>query len=309
MWAKSLRSLPGYPHGVSLREEKETGMQPLVTLYERETVSPDTLTPLLTTLYDGGFVVPERATAERPYVIANFVETLDGVVSYNAPGQLGGGAISGNNEQDKMVMGLLRARADAVIFGSSSLRADSPHVRIPSSITPTLATDYNTYRQRLGSSEQLPMSVIVTASGQIDLQEPTFHTQGLRAIIATTEQGYALLAQRELPSSTEVRVIPSQADGSEKGVSPEGVLTLLAQEYGVRVALYEGGPTLLASFLATHVVDELFLTLAPQLAGRSAALHRLGLVEDRAFLPKEAPWATLLSVKLAGSHLLLRYRL
>lgn len=283
-------------------------MQPLVTLYEREAVTPDTLTPLLASLYDGGFVVPERTESKRPYVIANFVETLDGIVSYNAPGQMGGGAISGNNEQDKMVMGLLRARADAVIFGSSSLRADSPHVRIPSYISPTLATDYDAYRQQLGASEHLPISVIVTASGRVDLHEPTFHTPGLRAVIATTEQGYALLAQQELPVSTEVRVIPSRANEPVNGVSPEGVLTMLAQEYKVRVALYEGGPTLLASLLAAHVVDELFLTLAPQLAGRSAALHRLGLVEAHAFLPAEAPWATLLSVKLAGSHLLLRYR-
>ena len=57
------------------------------------------------------------------------------------------------------------------------------------------------------------------------------------------------------------------------------------------------------------IVDELFLTLAPQVAGRDSDLHRLSLVEGHAFMPVDALWATLLSVKLADSHLLLRYRL
>ena len=91
-------------------------------------------------------------------------------------------------------------------------------------------------------------------------------------------------------------------------ISPERVLQLLARDYGVHVALYEGGPTLLASFIERSMVDELFLTLAPQLAGRDAGLRRLSLLEGHAFMPIDALWTTLLSVKLAGSHLLLRYR-
>ena len=85
-------------------------------------------------------------------------------------------------------------------------------------------------------------------------------------------------------------------------------MTLL-RDYGVRVALYEGGPNLLASFLTEHLIDELFLTLAPQLAGRSQDMHRLSLMEGHAYQSDEAPWTTLLSVKQAESHLLLRYKL
>ena len=114
-------------------------MEPIVTLYEREVVARDTLPSILATNYGGGFVLPEQEEGERPYVIANFVETLDGIVSYNAPGQTGGGPISGDNPQDKMVMGLLRASADAVVFGSSSLRQDTNHPRIPAFIAPTFA--------------------------------------------------------------------------------------------------------------------------------------------------------------------------
>ncbi len=283
-------------------------MEPIVTLYEREPAPLETLPPTLAMYYGGGLVIHERKEDSHPYVIANFVETLDGIVSYNAPGQTGGGLISGNKEQDKMVMGLLRARADAVIFGSSSLRLDANHLRIPSYIYPKLAKEYDTWRIQLGCQEHLPMTVIMTASGQIDFSDRTFHAPGLRTLIATTTAGYAALSRQVLPSGAEVRVIEVTGDDSTPGVSPKGVLALLAREYGVHVALYEGGPTLLASFLTEHLVDELFLTLSPQIVGQTPDIHRLALMEGHAFSPKDAPWATLLSVKLAGSHLLLRYK-
>ena len=281
-------------------------MEPIITLYEREAVARDTLPVILAANYGGGFVLAQQEEGKRPYVIANFVETLDGIVSYNAPGQTGGGPISGDNPQDKMVMGLLRASADAVIFGSSSLRQDANHPRIPAFIAPTFAAEYDTWRIQLGKRERMPISVVMTASGQIDFSDKTFHTPDLRVVIATTEQGQAYLAQQALPYGTEVRIV--QAYGPADEVSPEEVLLMLARDYGVRVVLYEGGPTLLASFLAQSIVDELFLTLAPQVAGRDGDLHRLALVEGHAFMPVDALWATLLSVKLAGSHLLLRYR-
>ncbi len=285
-------------------------MEPINTLYEREPANLTTLPALLATNYGGGFALPEQEERERPYVIANFVETLDGIVSYNAPGQTGGGLISGDNAQDKMVMGLLRASADAVILGSSSLRVDANHPRIPAFIAPTFAAEYDALRIQQGRKERLPISVVMTASGHVDFNDRTFRTPGLRVVIATNERGYAYLAQQVLPEGTELRIVEASGEGAtESEVSPEGVLRMLARDYGAHVVLYEGGPTLLASFLSAGVIDELFLTLAPQIAGRDTGLHRLALVEGHAFMPANALWATLLSVKLAGSHLLLRYRL
>ena len=85
------------------------------------------------------------------------------------------------------------------------------------------------------------------------------------------------------------------------------MLRLLADDYGVRVALNEGGPLVLASFLAAGAVDELFLTLAPQLVGRTLATPRRALVEGVAFSPADAPNAQILSIKQTGNHLFLRY--
>lgn len=305
-------------------------MDAITTLYEREPAPTATLTPTLAASYGGGLALPEHGPGGRPYVIANFVATVDGVISYMEPGRAGGGDISGFSEPDHLVMGLLRARADAVIFGTGSLHQDAGHVRTAPFVYPALAADYRALRQQLGRTEPHPLNVVVSASGRVDLAEPTFHQPDLRVLIATTTAGRDRLTGATLPRGVVVRVVddielgsavwdaaadvaatggaepvaPRQAGG---GVSPAGLLTLLAREYGVRVALHEGGPRLLASFLAAGALDELFLTLAPQLVGRAPGAERLALVEGHAFAPGLAPWGRLLSVKRAGEHLFLRY--
>jgi riboflavin biosynthesis pyrimidine reductase len=86
------------------------------------------------------------------------------------------------------------------------------------------------------------------------------------------------------------------------------MLRLLYARLGVRRLLHEGGPTLFGQFLAAEAVDELFLTLSPQIAGRGANAIRPGLVQRMEFMPDNAPWLQLLSVKQRAEHLYLRYR-
>src|SRR5436305_14065044 len=84
------------------------------------------------------------------YVIGNFVTTLDGVVALNESGHTGGGDISGFNQHDKMVMGLLRAAADAVIVGAGTLRSVPKHRWTAQHIHPPLAGVYQQLRTSLG---------------------------------------------------------------------------------------------------------------------------------------------------------------
>jgi hypothetical protein len=97
---------------------------PLEALYDVEHGSAVPLPPDLATLYGS---LQFQAHRGRPYVMGNFVSTLDGVVTLNMPGQSGGGPISGFNQHDHLVMGLLRAVADAVIVGAGTLRAVQEH--------------------------------------------------------------------------------------------------------------------------------------------------------------------------------------
>src|SRR5687768_15654618 len=120
------------------------------------------LPPELDALY-GRLLFPPHPN--RPYVIGNFVTTLDGVVSLSIPGRSGGGEISGFNPHDRMVMGLLRAAADVVVVGAGTLRASSPdHVWTAEYIYPPLAEAYCALRRALGKPEP-PLNVVVTGSG------------------------------------------------------------------------------------------------------------------------------------------------
>src|SRR5205814_185811 len=71
--------------------------------------------------------------------------------------------------------------------------------------------------------------------------------------------------------------------------------------------LVEGGPRLFGQLFARRVVDEQFLTLAPQLAGRDDAGERPGLVMGRTFAPRDPRWGRLVDLRRGGHHLFLRY--
>lgn len=73
------------------------------------------------------------------------------------------------------------------------------------------------------------------------------------------------------------------------------------------LVLVEAGPRLIGDFLAEHVLPELFLTDAPQIAGRARSLERPGFVVDKLFAPQDPLWGELTEVRRAQRHLFLRY--
>src|SRR2546430_13757802 len=111
----------------------------------------------------------------RMYVIGNFVTTLDGVVALNETGHAGGGDISGFNQHDRMVMGLLRAVADAVIVGAGTLRSVPQHRWTAEYVYPSFADTYQQLRLSLGKKAP-PLNVIVTSHGEVDLNLPVFQS-------------------------------------------------------------------------------------------------------------------------------------
>jgi riboflavin biosynthesis pyrimidine reductase len=287
----------------SRRDADELSRRDATEPSPRELTLPDSLRAA----YDGDLYFP-AAPDGRPYLVANFVSTLDGVVSFNLPGQSGGDRISGSNEGDRFIMGLLRASVDAVMVGSATVQAAGPNALwLPEFVYPPAKDLYRNYRQEVLKKTAHPLVVIVSGSGRLDLSSAVFHTPGARVLIVTTEQGRQRLAQSgsEALASVDVRA-PSTAEGR---VAPSAILKLLRDEFGVGLILHEGGPTLFGDFLASGFVDELFLTIAPQIAGRIPAHPRPSLTTNVEFFPATAPWWKLLSAKKAGDHLYLHYQL
>jgi len=234
-------------------------------------------------------------------VIGNFVTTLDGVVTLNEPGHASGGDISGFNRHDQLVMGLLRAVADAVIVGAGTLRSVPQHRWTAQYIYPAQALAYQQLRTSLGRPAQ-PLNVIVTAHGEVNLSLPVFQSGEVPVLLVTTTQGAERLSVQRLPPGVELQAIQSTGP-----LSASVILEAVNRVRQSEVILVEGGPQLLGDFLAGRLLDELFLTLAPQIAGRDGEVERPGLVSGKRFAPEHSLWGTLVSVKRAGSHLFLRY--
>jgi riboflavin biosynthesis pyrimidine reductase len=193
-------------------------------------------------------------------------------------------------------MGLLRALADAVLIGAGTLRAAPDSLWTPGYIFPDAAAEFAELRRGLGKDAD-PRLVVLTASGRLEPHHPALEAG---ALVVTTRAGAAAL-RRRLPGSSS---IVASGDGSNVDLA-EMVAALRGE--GHDTLLTEGGPTVIGGLLEAGLLDELFLTLSPILAGRSAASGRPGLVDGFDLLPSRTTSAVLWSARQHGSHLFLRY--
>jgi len=277
----------------------QANLAPLETLFEAKHGRALRLTPTLTRLY-GNFRMSRLHS--RHHVFSNFVSTLDGIVSLQVRGHIGGGDISGFSIQDRMVMGLLRAVADVVIVGTGTLEADPQHVWTPDDICPDLTDDYRALSMAL-RKPAVPLNVVVSGSGRLDLHLPVFTSGRVQTLVVTTTAGAKHLRKRKTPPWLKVHAIP-RCRGM---IPPSSILHAVRRMTAGKRILIEGGPRLLGEFYARRLVNEQFLTLAPQIAGREDGDGRPSLVMGQEFPPGGAPWGTLTDLRRGASHLFLRY--
>lgn len=245
----------------------------------------------LSDLYGGSISLPAAV------LYANFVSSIDGVVALGAE-RNSGTLISGKSEADRFVMGLLRALADVVIVGAGTMRAEGKGALwTPDYIYPPAADGYRELRQRLRLSDQ-PQLAILTATGEIFASERALEAG---ALVLTTDGAASRLRSR-LPSASRVVTV-----GMGRGVSIVEAIRRLRAE-GFQRLLSEGGPTVIAGLLSAGLLDQLFLTLAPVLAGRQDGTLRRGLVHGFEFPARELLRGDLVSLRRSESYLFLRYR-
>ena len=229
-------------------------------------------------------------------VYANFVSSIDGIVALEGGTAPSGGIISGRNEADRFVMGLLRAFADAVVVGAGTFRAEGGKALwTPDYIFPAAAEAFGDLRRAL-RREQTPRLVIIAGSGDLD---PSARALETGALVLTTAKSAQRLGTI-LPKASEVRAIsdadPIDVDDIFKALHAEGYRTILS----------EGGPRLFGQLVSKDRVDELFLTVSPVIEGQGD--QSFGLIRGVEFgrTPKRS---RLRSVRRHESHLFLRYAL
>jgi riboflavin biosynthesis pyrimidine reductase len=197
----------------------------------------------------------ERAPRDRPYVIANFVESVDGRATVK------GGSTGLGSAGDKAIFRTLRGCADAVLAGVGTISAEhyGRMVREP---------EVAALRARLGLPAQPPL-VTITRSGSLPDGIPLLDDPDSELIV------YA---------GTELTV-PDAAARVVVARRQPGQLTMAAvladlRARGIGLLLCEGGPTLFSQLVTEGVCDELFVTLAAALAGGDGGAITHGLQLD-----------------------------
>jgi len=249
-------------------------------LFERDDLPKHPMPPELVKRYAGELGFPARHT------YANFVASLDGVVSL--PGNAESGQlVSGSNDDDRFLMALLRAFADAVVIGAGTFRRAAGAFWHSRDAYPELADEFAELRRMQGKRPE-PLLVVVSGTAQVDLARPALKD----AWLATTTR-----AARELPAGANVVSFESER------VPLPALLERLRAE-GFERVLTEGGPMLFGELVSEGLVDELFLTSSPRLFGREAADGKKSLVDS---VDLRGQSLELRSVRRAASHLFLRY--
>ncbi len=236
-----------------------------------------------------GLELAERAQArapddrDRPYLILNMVSTLDGRAS------VGGRSGPIGNRADRELFHALRAGVDAVMAGAGTVRVER-YGRI--------IADEHVRRERveLGLSAE-PLACVVSGRLSLPPDIPLLDEPQAHVVIVTSSS--AGLPQ----TAAQVQYVRAARDGE---LDLPLAMRELRERFDVRTLLCEGGPHLNTQLLLAGVVDELFLSLAPKLAGgEDATGEALRILAGAAFAaPAELE---LLGVLENESHLFLRY--
>jgi riboflavin-specific deaminase-like protein len=195
------------------------------------------------------------AQPERPYLVLNFAATLDGRAA------IGGKSGPIGSRTDMEMLQRLRTRADAVMIGAGTMRAER-YGRIVSD--PNLRA----YRERTGLTPD-PLAVLV--SNRLDLPwDATLFTDGGGSVVVFTA------SEDEAPETATPVTLVRHPDGVDLGAA----MKWLRDEQGIKSVLCEGGPTLHGRLREEGLADELFLTIAPKLAGGEAPRILEGALVD-----------------------------
>jgi riboflavin-specific deaminase-like protein len=179
----------------------------------------------------------ERAPADRPFVYANMVTTVDGRAAVGGSSRLLG------SPADTLMLTELRALADAVLIGTGTVRAEG-YARLvghPDRIA----------RRREAGRADTPTAVLLSRSLDVPWEAGLFAASDQPVLVYTGAEGGV---PAHVAAPVEVVRLPDP--------SPAAALADLRAR-GVRGVLCEGGPTLNRVLLAAGLVDELFVTLAP----------------------------------------------
>ena len=286
-------------------------MENLHTLLDRGG-GENQLTEELTELY-GGPLAFERRSEARPFIVVNFVTTIEGLTSYGIPGKAGGGWISGFNKQDVFIMGVLRSLADGVAVGANTLRSEPEHLWTSKFIDKDHETEFAKLRVSLGKSTKNPVQIFVTSSGNVlDKMKNlpnAFSAPDVETLIVTTEEGKNVVKKEFNKFGVIPAILVAQKVGKPNEVNIPIMMNRLDKDYGIEFLLVEGGSGFNGSVTHAEQYDEYFQTISPKIIGTNKNNARQTSVSGFERSPENSLSHDLISVKNHQNYLYLRWRL
>lgn len=143
-----------------------------------------------------------------------------------------------------------RAQSQAVVVGPGTARADRPRLTVRDDDQPV---------------PRQPLRVLLDAHGRVPADGPLFDPSLAPTLVITTAPTPESVRDAWQAAGAKVEVLGAGTEG--RGVDLVGVLTLLAERYGVLQAMVEGGGRLHGAFVAEGLADRLVAYVAPVLLG------------------------------------------
>jgi riboflavin biosynthesis pyrimidine reductase len=201
----------------------------------------------------------------RPWIYGNVIASREGIVTWSRSGTLddpvrtiaGGDSTRPGRRADVRLLRYLRACADAVSFGAETLR-DQPDLIGSADLGGDRGERLLQWRARHGLGP-VPLQVIYSASGRLDLDVPIFTTPDLTVVVVTTATGARRLREGR-GAAARLTALVAGEDRID-ALAFRRAHERLHDEFGVRYLDCEGGVVALESLRAAGILDEVFVTV------------------------------------------------
>lgn len=224
----------------------------------------------------------QAAPPNRPLVLLNMVSTVDGKVAV-------AGRVAGiGSRTDRLLMRQIRSRVDGLMVAAGTLRAETVDPRVPPDLAERRVAD--------GRAAQ-PLAIAVSGSLELDPEHRFFANGRDGTLVITTESAPP---ERAAALAERAQILRTGVDS----VDLNPALGRLRSAFGIERLLVEGGPSLNQALLDLGLVDEVFWTVAPKLAGG----HGLTLFQGHAPSSRITATLDLVSLYEHDGELFARYR-
>ncbi len=194
--------------------------------------SRDVRAARLTLVQDSIFAPILAASPERPFVVAQLGQSLDGRIA-TASGQ--SHWINGAAALDHLHR--LRAHVDAVVVGAGTIASDDPLL---------------TVRRIVGRQ---PARVVIDPNGRLSSSARWLVDDGVRRFVVRTTEG-------PVPDGVEALIVPATCGR----MAPAAIADALFAQ-GLKKILIEGGAMTVSHFIDAGAVDRLHVLVAPVILG------------------------------------------